>query len=243
MRYNRKEFLSKQVLDWFPTATRTRIPSFLYRPELWLDASDLSTITESSGSVSSWADKSGYGRNATQATGANQPTTGSVTINGLNVLSFDGATDTMTFASGFMNNKHQGTIFSVFTTTSGASTGSPIVFGDDYADFGNRMYTTFGTNSRKNFVHGITLTNVNSFCIVGALGYWQAFINGVSKSLTTTNTVSFNTGVAQFFLANDPPAGSRWGGSLAEIIIYSRALSLSEIETVRLYLKTKWDTL
>jgi hypothetical protein len=47
----------------------------LIKPDLgcWLDASDPSTITYATG-VSSWRDKSGRGRNATQATGANQPT-------------------------------------------------------------------------------------------------------------------------------------------------------------------------
>lgn len=60
------------------------------QPKLWLDASDLTTITESSGAVSEWRDKSGNGYAFTQATSTSQPTTGSTTQNGLNVLSFDG---------------------------------------------------------------------------------------------------------------------------------------------------------
>jgi len=39
----------------------------------WYDAADSSTITESSGSVSQWDDKSGNSRHATQGTGSNQP--------------------------------------------------------------------------------------------------------------------------------------------------------------------------
>jgi len=50
--------------DWTPSAIST---------ELWLDASDYSTITESGGSVSQWADKSGSDNHATQATGSRQP--------------------------------------------------------------------------------------------------------------------------------------------------------------------------
>lgn len=64
-----------------------------YGAALWLDASDTSTIT-SSGSpakVSQWNDKSINGFHMTQATSAAQPVTGSNTINGLNVLTFDGA--------------------------------------------------------------------------------------------------------------------------------------------------------
>jgi hypothetical protein len=41
---------------------------------LWLDAADATTITLNGVSTSQWADKSGNGRNATQATAANQPT-------------------------------------------------------------------------------------------------------------------------------------------------------------------------
>jgi len=62
----------------------------LLEPALWLDAADTSTITESSGSVSQWNDKSGNGYNVTQSTGAAQPTTGSTTQNSLNVIKFDG---------------------------------------------------------------------------------------------------------------------------------------------------------
>jgi hypothetical protein len=60
-------------------------------PQLWLDASDASTITESSGSVSQW-DNKGSLSNFAQATSAKQPTTGNSTLNGLNVIESDGDT-------------------------------------------------------------------------------------------------------------------------------------------------------
>ena len=53
---------------------------------LWLDASDTSTITQASGSVSAIADKSGNGYNFSQGSASIQPLTGTQTINGLNVL-------------------------------------------------------------------------------------------------------------------------------------------------------------
>lgn len=64
-------------------------PAFLTSAPIWLDASDLSTITESSGSVSQW-DNKGTSDNFVQPTGSLQPTTGTQTLNGLNVLDFDG---------------------------------------------------------------------------------------------------------------------------------------------------------
>ena len=67
-------------------------------PALWLDAADTATITESSGAVSQWDDKSGNGFNVVQATGLNQPTTGTRTLKGLNVIDFDGTNDFMASA-------------------------------------------------------------------------------------------------------------------------------------------------
>lgn len=57
------------------------------------DASDLGTITESDGAVSQVDDLSGHDAHLTQPSGASQPATGVHTINGLNVLTFDGDND------------------------------------------------------------------------------------------------------------------------------------------------------
>ena len=66
---------------------------------LWLDASDASTITIATG-VSVWADKSGKGNNATQGTGAAQPTVQAAAQNGKNTIRFTGAsTQTLTLTS------------------------------------------------------------------------------------------------------------------------------------------------
>lgn len=64
----------------------------------WYDASDTTTITESGGAVSQLSDKSTNNYHATQVTAAKQPTTGTRTINGLNVLDFDGTDDSLAIA-------------------------------------------------------------------------------------------------------------------------------------------------
>ena len=73
----------------------------LFSPIGWWDASDSSTITESSGAVSNWANKGTGGStyDLTQATGTRQPLTGSNTQNGKNLLTFDGANDQMFVSS------------------------------------------------------------------------------------------------------------------------------------------------
>lgn len=65
-------------------------------PDLWLDADDASTFTYHSGTlVSQWADKSGNGYHATQATSGNAPSR-SGTLNGLTTVDFDGIDNWMT---------------------------------------------------------------------------------------------------------------------------------------------------
>jgi hypothetical protein len=56
----------------------------------WFDASDADTITESSGSVSQWDDKSDSAQHLIQASASEQPSTGVETIGGLNAISADG---------------------------------------------------------------------------------------------------------------------------------------------------------
>ena len=55
----------------------------------WWDAADVATLTETGGVVSAWADKAG-GDALAHGVAGQQPTTGTRTLNGLNVLDFDG---------------------------------------------------------------------------------------------------------------------------------------------------------
>ncbi len=89
----------RQVAKYYVLSPKTQPFSPLdLSPALWLDASDATTITASSGAVSEWRDKSGNARHATQATAAAQPTTGTATLNGLNVIDFDGSGDVLASA-------------------------------------------------------------------------------------------------------------------------------------------------
>lgn len=61
--------------------------------DLWVDFSDTSTITESLNLVSKVDDKSGNNNHLTQSVASSQPLTNTNTINGLNVIKFDGSND------------------------------------------------------------------------------------------------------------------------------------------------------
>jgi hypothetical protein len=96
-------FLGGLAVPWTPANITTA---------LWLDAADASTITASSGAVSQWNDKSGGATNFTQGTAGARPSTGSATLNGRNVLTFDGG-DTL-LAGDALDNVWTGAAFHLF---------------------------------------------------------------------------------------------------------------------------------
>lgn len=65
----------------------------LISADLWLDASDASTVTLNGSTVSQWSDKSGNNRHFTQAIAASQPGYSANQINGYPILTFDGSDD------------------------------------------------------------------------------------------------------------------------------------------------------
>jgi len=79
----------ERVLDGTWVAETVPFSPANLSPVLWLDASDTSTITQSGGAVSQW-DNKGSLENFSQGTVSYQPTTGASTLNGLNVLDFNG---------------------------------------------------------------------------------------------------------------------------------------------------------
>lgn len=68
--------------------------------ELWLDASDSSTIALNGSTISQWSDKSGNGNHASQATKGAQPAITSAGLGGLDVANFDGVDDYLALAAG-----------------------------------------------------------------------------------------------------------------------------------------------
>ena len=79
-----------QKVNWDPSRITTA---------LWLDAADASKITAPVGVVEQWNDKSGNGRNATQATAGNRPATGTASLNGRNVIRYDATDDFLSLSN------------------------------------------------------------------------------------------------------------------------------------------------
>jgi hypothetical protein len=202
-------------------------------PTLWLDASDATTITESSGSVSQWDDKSGNGYNLTQATGIRQPATGTRTLNGLNVLDFSG--DNMENATVSTSNQ-----FVVFLVS------------DDDAISGTARYHVDGLTGDipiVGFIGGTQYrlyqgTVLDQGTAATGIKLWRAVFD--TTDTLHVNGVSQVSGIGGTSAMSGLRIGSGGGstysvdGGIAEIIVVDGTLSAQQIADTETYLADKW---
>jgi|694.fasta_scaffold17646_2 hypothetical protein len=121
------------------TWPRVLVPTDLAGLQLWLDASDASTLYDATsggslvaadGAVARWEDKSGNARHATQGTSGSRPLRKTSVQGGKDVLRFDGSDDSLSIASSTATFKFlhsaDSTVFAVFksgtTSNPGQST-------------------------------------------------------------------------------------------------------------------------
>jgi hypothetical protein len=223
--------------------------------EGWWDASDSTTITLVSSVVSQWNDKSGNGRNFTQATGANRPAVITAGRNGRNVLSFGGSFVTMN-QSWTRQLNGGNTWFLVFSFSAGNGTVErPILRMDVNVNALQRGATDAAQVSRRNRI-GSFVNNTSSglFTVDQQADFttdWQV----VSSVVSTTSLGHYQNGVLQGSetaitgtIVSSASTTLRIAEAsnaftimqAAEILIYSKALSSSERSSVERYLGRKW---
>lgn len=210
------------------------------QPAIWFDAADTSTITASSGAVSQWNDKSGNGRHVSQATSAAQPTTGTNTQNGLNVITFDGGDWLRTSAE---TTNSVATIFGVGNHTSTAL-GGRFFCGFSTLNFQTTIYP-FSTVQNATLFAGSEITGpANS---VAANKYYfstwrlngassQVFVNGVGGTVGNAGANNASLGTVGARGDNAFP----FIGHIAEIIVVFSVVDENTRIVVENYLRRKW---
>ena len=224
--------------------------------QAWWDASDSSTITSSSSAVSQWRDKSGNARHLAQATGSKQPLTATDSINGLNVLKFDGVDDIMTTSS-FIYGLGACTVFVV---CKGASQGSDHrIVAEGSTGSTTPMYCPLGngatTVTRERFFirdnastqttaegTAVFLDSVPKIsCFKDTGSAVTLYLNSTSDATVASYTRSTTTLDTLAIGALKRTTESNWFvGDIAEIIVYNTALSDANRDLVETYLYAKW---
>jgi hypothetical protein len=218
---------------------------------LWLDADDASTFTYSSGVViSQWNDKSGNGRNATQATVSRQPTRATSPAR----VVFDGSNDVINTSA-----TYDGNIFTTFVVCRFSSTTQQTLIG--FGTGGTQIYFPFydGASGPKTFYlqtdagfgtfsdtvpassieveirydgTGSTKADKMKFRYEGSdrtLSFTGSIVTTLARSGQSTSLGAFNTS-----------ASLPLNGYISEIVTYNKVLSGTELTQVRNYLGAKW---
>jgi hypothetical protein len=234
---------------------------------VWLDASDTGTITSSgSGDVSQWSDKSVNARNFTQSSGTAKPKTGTRTLNGKNVIDFDGTNDFLSCPSStaLFNYFHNSTGATVFTvgivddtaankmilSNSGGSTDVGFRLRISSAERDNLMIrNAAGTNVAQD-QDNITLSSGSGFYLTNKYDGGNATAaNRLKISLNGGAFLGDNTvanAPSETNAADDLHLGIKasliwpWNGAFGEIIMYSGILSNDDIAHNQAYLAAKW---
>ncbi|MGA0851677.1 MAG: hypothetical protein ACO3QM_06535, partial [Candidatus Nanopelagicaceae bacterium] len=127
---------------------------------LWLDAEDTDSITLNGSTVSQWSDKSGNGRNATQATATNQPTYLPTGFNGKPTLETDG-NDVLELGATSLGRNVSGITCAIVGVHPSGLT---------FASNANELYISTGssiTSTRFAFTPNPTASTANRYAIAG----------------------------------------------------------------------------
>jgi len=221
------------------SSPKTLVPSNL---QLWLDASDTSSMTSSSGNVSAWNDKSTVGNNTTAPSG-HYPSVTTNTLNGLSVMTFSGSQNlTGPISLG-------GTTFTQFVVYSN----SAVTVGQAYMDSsdgpvgklcsqnggGNQFQAGFayGSSFQTGSAYRIVSTNCTNPSASTSVSIW---FNGTNQNIGGWNFYGAGTTAITSVTIGARKDLIYFSGTIAEIIVYSTALSLTDQKTIEGYLAQKW---
>lgn len=223
-------------------------------PSLWLDASDVSTITlDGSNNVSGWADKSGYGRHAVMATVNKRPAYTVGAINSLNVVTFDGVDDVMSGAT-LLAADTDFTMFAVVKKLGASSVSGTSYFhlGTDKS-FGLSLGSTGANNNKGAYLNGGVAWRVEGgadiangtvvrqqLSKVAGAGGTASYVRKGGFTLTNAETPGA-TPYGVYNIGSQTTGGTSYQNlQLCEAIFFERLLSAGEITLIQNYLDTKW---
>jgi hypothetical protein len=215
--------------------------------KVWLRG-DFGVSKDAANLIDTWSDSSGNGNDAVQTTAASKPLALQAALNGRSLVHFDGFDDVLTF-SNFASTFTQGEVFVVLRSTGTQVDVSTLwMMGDDYI-WGPNFYPnsdgtvseTFGTRNRK--ATGQPPTPLNQFHVYNVASKPGEFVtrfNGLEHYRTTSNTVFFP---AAPILGGGVYNRHRFGGDIAEMLIYDHVLTQTERDAVTAYCQAKYGML
>jgi PKD repeat protein len=196
---------------------------------MWLKADAITGLNDGD-PVATWPDASGNGKNATQSNASKRPVYRTNEVNGLPALEFDASDDGLSTRA---NPPRSTTIIAVYKSRAGASgktlNGGFSVFMGPYVGFYRNYTLAFVTGP------GVTAGRwvVHTFRQSSSLA--ELFIDGAASGSTTSTRNPGN-----ILLARQGNYGEKLDGSIAEVLVYSRTLTDTELADVHAWLQARY---
>lgn len=212
----------------------------------WIDCGDTSTITELSNKVSQIDDKSDLGNNFTQISAGSQPTTNTVTVNGRNVLDFNGSSEGMTSAAFLQCSTNNVSLICVLKSDVSTSSFRIAVAEWDNTtnartfvigqNSGNNHYASNGPGNVINTITSATAPRQSTITRNTSITSMTLYLNG---TLETTVLGSVEPGTTVSTLGGTSN-GFTWDGYIAEVIAYREILTTVQRTKLRRRIKATW---
>jgi hypothetical protein len=209
---------------------------------LWLDADDIAQSDNTA--VSAWADASGGSWSAAQASGTLQPTYQTNEINGHAVVRFDGSNDYLKITSFATGGGNTLTAYAVFKASTPGSEKVVLQHFDPWNSNTGGWMLTIKSSGKSGFGHkgNVGLSNADTTADT-ADGTTHIVRVLYDMTLSTNEVTAFVDGVSSTgTYANNNNNATAFGTSIdiAEIAIWSRALTTQENLDMVDYLQTKY---
>jgi hypothetical protein len=235
------------------------VPTSITGLQIWLDASDASTLYDATsggslvaadGAVARWEDKSGNSRHATQSTSGYRPLRKTGVQGGKDALLWDGSASGLALPNTF-GQWGSGNWTMFFAVKTGATVTSKYLFAsvanpnDLFIwNIGNDMRVRTSGGSVQTFSPALVAAT-SSGVITSVTRNGSTFTGRVgseTNTATTTGSLSFNATNVELGVYNEPGfRGLFWNGHICEVIAWNSALSDADRIAAELYLKMKWD--
>lgn len=200
--------------------------------------------TTNGGGIGCWADQSGNANNVTQATGGNQPTLATASLNGLSTVALVSASSQQLLLSSFPLGG-TGTAFSVFMVVKNTQGGFSRYY--SYTVSGTEVIQLDSNNSITSIGFGclgaFPTQNItgNAFNEIGGIcsGTTETAYAAGTAGTPLTGSGSFGiTGILSIGATSTGAAAM--GGNYAEIVIVNQAMSSANISALHTYFMNRW---
>ncbi len=221
--------------------------------QLWLKA-DAGVATGTDGIVTTWADQSGKGNDATSAGDTTSPTVATAAINSLPTIHFDGDDDLLTVADS-ASVSITGDITSFFVVRMDdfstyravwAKTAGNLPAPEDYYTLPGsgipRAYRGDGTAVNIASVDGASPLRAGSFDVAGFSAAGAAFTHYLNGAVSGTGTSTTSTADLDnpLLIGTRGDGVTKLKGDLAELLVFDTALTGADVDNVQLYLAGKY---